>query len=253
MKALISLSLAATIAVAGCSTTSVQYTDKSGNTMEIPAELYAVKMQQEYADKQIRQTCDKINEPMALPEGIELEGDSAAWAVALMSVTHNQAKEDCTDAMASIAATNKPSDYLRYKLENKKATWGMVLKTGGFLLTGACLLRVGGVCDGGVGGTSGNTYGDNWVFNQSTGGGGGAGGAGGHNGDGGLGGPFRPSNNINFGHGNVMGSDLSGSLAGMNDHLTFVNGGGTLDSSTDNSDNRSATGGAEGTSLNNQF
>jgi hypothetical protein len=250
MKILLVLAL-----LAGCASTSVEFTDRNGQTVSMPVEMYAVKMQQEYADKVVSKTCDKINEPMLIPENIRVDNDGA-WAIAMMAVAHGQAKEDCADAMADIARTNKPTDYLQYKLADKRATIDGVLKAGGLLTGVACMFRILGACDYNNGSGGGNSYGDNWVFNQSNaapgtiGGGGGEGGTAAGGEGGGLAGAFRPSNNINFGHGNVMGSDLNSSLAGMNESLTFVNGSGSLDSSTDNSDNRSLDG--EG-GLQNQF
>jgi len=235
MKVILATCLAALIGITGCSTTSVEVTGRDGNTMKIPAELYAVKMQQEYADKAVSKACDKINEPMPIPDNIQVK-DDGAWAIAFMAMAHGQAKEDCADAMAQIAAVNKPDSYLKYKIADKKATWGIITKVAGIGLTAGCMFQVGGMCGGRGGNGGGNEYGDNWTFNQSTGASGSLGGEGGMHGAGGEG-TFRPSNNVNFGHGNVMGSDLSSSLAGMNERTTFMNGGGGGIDNSENFDN----------------
>jgi hypothetical protein len=185
-------------------TTDYEFTDRRGNTYSMPADLYFVKMQQEYAKDVLDKTCEGFKN-----ENLQHLDDDAQ---ALVGVADAFAKVRCAEAMENIADSNKPSDYFQYKLAKAQAFWGNIFRAGDFLLRGACMFQLGGACGGfGMSG-GGNSYGDNWVFNQGIGGP--AGGTGGHGvmgeegmapGGEGLGGEMRDAtNSIIFGHGNSV-------------------------------------------------
>jgi hypothetical protein len=178
-----------------------EYTDAKGRQHKMSEDMYALKMQQDYAKEVLDKTCESF----ATSDLKELDDD----AQALVGVADAFAKFRCAEAMENIAEKNKPTDYLQYKIAKSQAFWNNVFRGGDFLLRGACMFQLGGAC--GFGNSSGgNTYGDGWTFNLKNGGPGG--GTGGHGVEGeegmapggeGQGGQMRDAtNSIIFGSGN---------------------------------------------------
>jgi hypothetical protein len=152
MKKVLIASLVALIV--GC-TTAYETKDRQGNVVSMSEEMFSVKQQQDYTTNLLEGRCEK-------PENSDKDDVSD-----VVGVANAFANYKCEETTADIAAANKPDSLLKYKFEKSKQNRNFLFGIFDRALNAGCMFGLFGACGGSRGG--GNTYGDDWVFNQNNG------------------------------------------------------------------------------------